>query len=983
MSDLSRWPHADAILDEALERPRGERGPFVRSAAGADAELLAALEAVLAEEETADDFLAPGGALTGPLADDLAHSIPEEDQPAPHLPIGSRFGVYDVVEIIGAGGMGEVYRATDTRLGRDVALKVLPARFAANRDRRERFRREARLLASLNHPNIAAVYELEEHDGVFAIVQELVEGPTLSERLLRGRLSISDVLSIGSQLADALYAAHHEGVAHRDLKPANIKLTPTNGVKVLDFGIATARGRDRRKNGGATDAESLPPPDTSGDGAGAEGSDGLIFGTASYLSPERARGEAGDHRSDIWAFGCVLYEMLTGTRAFDGASTTEVIARVLERDPDMVRLPEQTPPSLRRLLDRTLRKDLARRLGDIGDARLDLEDARSERKETRGQPVMSRATRRLATRVALVALVAGVAVGSVMAWQMLRPPRERVAYLALPIAESDDLVAGEVPGIAISPDGRTVVYRARRAGRLVLMRQSLDAAAATVLPGSDNAAGPFFSPDGQWIGFSSETSLMKMPAAGGNPIAIAVTSGWARGDWGADGSILFSKSTGRAIYRVPAAGGAAVEVTRLDASAGQLAHDTPFMLPGDRAALVTVGRADGQHVGVARLDTGEVRTLTPGQQPRYSPSGHLLFVRGDAIYSARFDLERLEITSEPVAAVERIEPASLSGTTHFAVSNTGTLVYLPRHASIDLRTLVWVNRDGVEETLPIEPRPYTRASLSPEGSRIAVALSTPENRDVWIYDTVRGVLMRLTLDPATDTAPAWSPDGQYIAFRSERDGGGIFITRSDGAGEAQRLTRSDGPGRPAHTPYSFTPDGKTLLFSEFRSYSDQGVSAVTLAATPVVTKILDGPYAEVRPALSPDGKWMAYQSDESGRFEVYVRPFPDVATTRVQVSTSGGSSPRWSSDGRELFFYDGASIMAAPVKAAATLAAGRPVRLFDASRFNERLGPVYDVSNDGRRFLFLRAAGPQAAARRTDLRVIENWTLTLIDKSTK
>jgi serine/threonine-protein kinase len=967
MADFSRWPNADALLDEALARPREARGAYLRQAAGGDAGLVAALERVLAEAEPSDDFLAPGGALGGALADDLARDNGAADDSF-RLQAGVPFGAYDIADVLGRGGMGEVYRARDRRLGRDVALKVLPARLAADPERHDRLQREARLLASLNDPHIGAIYGFEEHDGVAALVLELVEGPTLSERLSRGRLPVDDALSIAGQIAQALTAAHQRGIVHRDLKPGNVKLTPGGKVKVLDFGIAKALGDEADERDGSGTGVT---PTT------AEESPAAIFGTAPYISPERFRGRAVDHRADVWAFGCVLFEMLTGLRAFDGQTASDIAARVLERDPELSRLPMRTPPSLHRLLERTFRKDPEKRLGSMHDALLDIADARAELQGAQIAPV-PRGYRRRSTAFITLALLGGLAAGGVAVWRLRQPAPARPTHLAVPIPESDDLVAGELPGVAISPDGRRIVYRARQNGVIQLIARSLDESAATVVPGSVYGANPFFSPDGQWLGFVGETKILKVPVTGGTPTVICDAPGGARANWGPGDQILFSTGTGRVIYRVAAAGGTPTAVTRIDPRSGDQSHESPWMLPDGRAAVITVTREAGPHIGVVRLDTGDVRVLTTGKQPRALRNGWVLFMRGDALWAAPLDPARLEFTREPAMVAEGLELGTLSGTAHYAVSDTGTLIYMPRRPAVDVRSPIWVLRDGREEAIRVEPRPYTRASLSPDGSRMALALATPENRDIWIYEFARAALMRLTIDPATDTAPIWSPDGKRVAFRSEREGGGIFITAADGAGATQRLTKSDGPSRPAHTPYAFTPDAGTLIFAELRSYSDQGVAAVTLGRTPAVRTVLDGPYAEARPALSPDGRWLAYQSDESGRFEIYLRPFADVASARVQVSTSGGWSARWSADSRELFYFDGASIVAVPIAPGKPVSLGRVTRLFDASRFNERLGPVYDVAPDGTRFLFLRPGGPNGEpVRRTDLTLIDGWGMTL------
>jgi serine/threonine-protein kinase len=964
MVDLSRWPQADDVLDEALARPRAEREVIVRAAAGGDAAFESALLAVLAEADAADDFLTPGGALRGALAADLSTTAAA----MPRLPIGTRFGDYEVVALVGAGGMGEVYRGRDPRLGRDVAIKVLPAPLAADPIRHQRLQREARLLAALNHPHIGAIYDLEEHDGVTALVLEFVDGPTLAERLGRGRLQLQAAIGFARQIAGALAAAHERGIVHRDLKPANVKITATGDAKVLDFGIgraAEAPDPDEQPRAVTTPAASLPLFETQ---------DGAILGTVSYLSPERARGERGDHRADIWAFGCVLFEMLTGTRAFPGVTSAEVMAAILERDPEFSRLPVKTPAAVRRLLERALRKDPARRLGFIGDAQLDLDDGLNELQGGDGETPIPRGFRRRAWRIAALALLTGVAAGGLAIWRMTRPDAPRSAHFAVPIPETDDLVGGELQSLAVSPDGRTIAYRARRNGVLQLMLRSLEAPAPVPVAGSVNAAGPFFSPDGRWLGFAGDTKLFKISVAGGAPIPIADAPGGARGTWLEDGSILFSMGTGRVIYRVPAGGGPPVEVTRLDAATGQQLHESPAALPGGRTALVTVTYADGPKVGIANLETGAVHPIASGRQPRLLPDGRIAFARADAVWVGRLDATGRAFDGDPVEAIAAIDVSSLNSTAHFAVGADGTLVYLPRRPTQELRTPVWVAKDGREEALPIAPAPYTRATLSPDGGRIALALSSPEQRDVWIFERSRRALMRLTLDPGVDTAPVWTRDGRRVAFRSDRDGGGIFIVNADGSGPVRRLTRSDGPARPAHTPYSFTPGDTSLIFAELRSYSDQDLAVVTLADPPRTSVVLGGPFAESRPALSPDGKWLAYQSDESGHYEIYVRPYPSVERARVQVSTGGGSSARWSIDGREIFYFDGTNLVAVPVSGTTSLTLGQPTVLFDASRFSERLGPLYDIGADGR-FLFLRqgtAAGDPP--RRTDLRLIAHWS---------
>lgn len=957
--DLLRWPHADDILDRALDLPPNEQRQYVQDASGGDAELAAALEAVLAEANTTDAFLAPGGALAGALAADLVARDAFEELPA-GLQFGQVFGSYEVVGVLGRGGMGEVYRARDDRLGRDVALKVLPAHLAVDAGRRAKLTQEARLLASLNDPHIAAIYDIEEHEGITALVLELVEGETLADQLTRGRFSIRASLDVAEQLVHGLAAAHRRGIIHRDLKPANVKVTPDGLVKILDFGIATAVDEPQGHTWPAS-AETLEMH-------------AVVLGTPSYVAPERAGGMPTDHRGDIWAFGCLLYEMLTGVRAYAGVSPADTLSKIGRDDPDFSRLPVRTPPSIARLLERCFRKDPGRRLGYIGDALLDIEDAR---RELSGD-VTVRAPARTGRRTAALtvgALAGGLLLGAA-AWSLFvpRPAGDSMAYLSVPIPGEDDLVAGELPGLAISPDGQTVVYRTRRTGVIQLVKRRLDQTDPVVLDGSSGGASPFFSPDSAWIGFATDAQLLKAPAGGGAAVAIADIPGGARASWGPDDMIWFSSGSTRVLQRIPAGGGTPAAVTTLDSAAGDVSHDGPSAMSAGRYALFTVTRGVETSIALADAASGRYRILTPGRQPTALNDRWFVFARGDGLWLAQVDVERGELVGEPVSVVAGLELGAQSGAPQYAVSASGSLIFMPRTIAGDLRSPVWVDRDGREEAIPVEARPYTRAAIAPDGARLALAVATPEERDIWVFEFARRVMMRLTLDPGTDTAPVWTPDSQAIAFRSERGGGGIYIKAADGASVARPLTHSEGPGRPAHTPYSFTPDGSTLVFAELRSYSDQGIRSVTLRDAPSVTTVLDGPFAEARPAVSPDGRLIAYQSNETGRYEVFVRPYPDVNAARAQVSVHGGTSPRWSPDGSELFFFDGASLSTATLRTRSPLTFAAPTALFDASRFDDRLGPVYDVARDGRRFLFLRQAGPDGGpVRRGALNIITNW----------
>ena len=948
MSDFANWPEADDLLDRALALPESDRLAFIRGSAGHDPDLRAALESVILEAGRDDGFLDPAGALSGSLGREVQELLEADAPAASTLPDGTLIEHYEILNLIGRGGMGEVYRARDTRLNREVALKVLPDRFSRDLERIGRFRREARALAALNHPGVGAIFGVAASGEIEALVLELVEGPTLADRLEGGAVPLDEALTIGRRLAEAIAAAHAGGILHRDLKPSNIKLTPEGGIKVLDFGLAKMLAPD----GEAPQASGANLHETA---------QGLVMGTASYMSPEQAQGRAVNERADIWAFGCVLFEMLTGTRAFPGTSGAEVIARVIEREPAFGLLPAATPEAVRRLLRRTLEKNPSRRLAHIGDALLEFDDATAPSLEEE----RPRASRWVMAAWAAAGITAGAAAALfIVSRASLEPPA--VARFIVPLPAGDAPVTGFQPMTALSPDGRVLVYRARRNGVVQLFRRDMHQLEPQPIPGTEQATSPFFSPDGRWLGFDADGILKRVSLAGGAPVVIAPAPGGVTATWMTADSIVFATNTSRVLQRVPASGGQPEALTALDHARGDTLHLLPQALPDGRSLLFTIVSGSTRRVALRR-PSGEIRIVAEGTHGRYLTPGCLVFFREGTLWGAPFDLARSEVAGTAVPLVEGIEHTD-NTVLHFDVAK-GALAYLPAgEGEGGLQRLVWIDREGRETEVNLEPGPYLCASLSPDGKRVALAVRERGNTDIWIAEPNRRATSRLTFDPTIETMPAWSPDDRTIAFRSEREGPGIFQRDPQGARPIERLTSTDGP---IHSPYGWTPDGKTLLFALFRSFRHQAIASVT-PPDATVRVLLDGNFAQLDPQVSPDGRWLAYQSDETGRFEVYVRPYPDVNAGRWQVSTAGGTSPRWNPNRGELHYLDPSGLMSVPVSSSTSFSAGEPRRMFAVKPFGGRLGGDLEVAPDGERFLFI-LDGPPEAVRPSHLVVVQNW----------
>jgi eukaryotic-like serine/threonine-protein kinase len=869
---------------------------------------------------------------------------------------GARFGPYEVLEPVATGGMGEVYRARDTRLSRDAALKLLPADLQADPGRVARFEREARTLATLSHANIATVFGLEESGGVRALAMEFVEGQTLSDHLARpdraAGLSLPEALSIAGQIAVALEAAHEHGVIHRDLKPGNVMIRADGTVKVLDFGLA------------------LHEPEASGTPAVASTltGAGTIVGTPAYMSPEQARGQRVDRRTDIWSFGCVLFELLSGRRAFDGPSAPDVMVAVLEHDPDWSRLPDTTPAPLRRLLTRCLSKDQRRRLRDMGDALLELEAVSGDARPADAPAgTASPALRRW--KAAAVVCAAGliVAVGWIVTRPDSAPPRLAPSrfVLTFPGDAPMTVIGGvDVGQIAISPDGSRIAYPTPR-GLAIRSRDQLDVTFID-LPG-ENANSPFFSPDGRWIGYTTSSSaLRKVPVSGGVSALVTDTGNAAIGAWGASG-IIFADQRG--LFLAPADGGMAVAVPLRLGPNEQATF--PDVLPGGRVVLVTIIATRSNTPASSAVDpssridaidlvTGaQLPVLHGGGHPRYLSSGHLAFGSGQTMRAVAFDPETLEVRGAPV------EVMTDPGSAYFEASRDGTVIFLRGIYNGSLATVVWVDRDGREEPLGTPTMPYIYPRLSPDGRRVGVDIGG-RNRDLYVWDLARRVLQRLTTDPAEDAMVRWSPDGSKIAYANSRHGiPNVFWQAADGSSPPERVFESP----LLQQPSSFARDG-TLVVHEVVPGRGRGLAIINLHPPRRSRPLLDN---ATNAEVSPDGRWLAYGSTQSGRYEVYVTSYPD-ARGRWQISTGGGRQPAWSRDGRELFYrdFDGA-LVSVPVRLAPAFAAGPGRKLFQddayagaGSSLSDR---TYDVSLDGRRFLMIKMLAPP---QRT-LAVIQHW----------
>jgi len=825
---------------------------------------------------------------------------------------GTRLGAYEILTAIGVGGMGEVYRATDTKLHRDVAIKVLPSEVAADPDRLARFHREAHVVASLNHPNIAHIYGVEDSTGTPALVMELVEGPTLADRIAKGAIPLDIVLPIAAQIAEALEAAHEQGIIHRDLKPANIKVRPDGTVKVLDFGLAKALEPVAAIPASVSMSPTITTP--------AMTQAGMILGTAAYMSPEQARGKAVDKRVDIWAFACVVYEMLTGQRAFGGDEVSDTLAFIITRDIDWAALPDTTPSGVRRMLRRCLEKDLRRRFRDIADARLELEEALAASPHpgdigsSSAPPARAVSPRTLWALWSLVGVLVVALVGLVTVWapwrKAARPLLTRVSVdLGVDASLATDLGAAAV----LSPDGRVMAFAAQpttAGAHPQLYIRHLDQLQATPLASTDDARAPFFSPDGQWIAFFAGGKLRKVSVNGGATVTLCDAPSGRGGYWDDDDSIVFLPNTLAGgpvanLMRVSAAGGNPEGFIKPDSGSQRW----PQVLPGRKAVLYTrfTPARSAQQLVVQPLPTGDKKVVHDGEFGRYLPSGHLVWEQDGTLFAAPFDLDTLALSGPPVPVVEGVATVQNMGSAQFAVSDTGTLIYVPgTTVGLNSRPITWLERDGTTRPLRSVPANWASPSFAPDGLRLAVTIFAGDS-DVWVYEWAREALTRLTVNPGQDRSPVWTPDGRRITFGSSRGNGSTFNLywqRADGSGDAQRLTDS----RNNQTPGSWHPSGKFLAFTEPGPANDSDVWMLPIEGDETSgwkpgkpTVFLNGPYAEIQPAFSQDGRWLAYTSFESGRGEVYVRPFPGPGG-RIQISTSGGSDPTWSRSRRELLF---------------------------------------------------------------------------------
>ncbi len=887
---------------------------------------------------------------------------------------GTRFGPYEILSPIGAGGMGEVYRARDTRLDRIVAIKVLPTHLADRSELRERFEREAKTIASLNHPHICTLFDIGRQDGTDYLVMEYLEGETLAHRLQKGPLPLEQTLQYGVEMSDALDKAHRKGITHRDLKPGNIMLTKT-GTKLLDFGLAKLKQEAAPVDAQMTELPTVSEPLTA---------HGAIVGTLQYMAPEQLEGKEVDARTDIFAFGAVVYEMATGKKAFEGKSQASLIAKILETDPlPMASLAPMTPPALDRVVKRCLAKDPDDRWQSVRDLEAELKWI-AERGSHSGSVTATTLKRTPPfgprTLIAgLGALLLAAAIASLVMWNLKSAPKSsekhvtRFTITLPPDQHLGVLTSGDAGrALAISPDGLHLVYDAWEGSNIEnsqIYLRSMDSLQAKPIPGTKGGGRPFFSPDGQWVAFFADGKLKKVSLSGEEPQTICdATREDGGASWSTQGALTLGARGGYGsgvISQISAGDCTPRPLTHL--GQGEVVQAWPEILPGGKAVIFASGTNSANwanaQIAVEAIGSGERKNLVQGgMQPRYAPSGHLVYAQGGGLKAIPFDAQRLTVNGTSVPVVDNVMQSTVWGDAQYSVSDTGTLVYVPQ--LIALTTMVWVDRNGKEQPLAAPVHAYLQPRISPDGQRVAVGI-TEQDSEVWIYDLSRGTLGRFTFEGKNNLVPYWTPDGKSVAFVSNMEGPrNLFWQHANGSGGLERLSTS----QDLQIPSSWSPDGQSLAFTDLNAATGFDIWVLRLGDRKA-QPFLQTQFNEREPQFSPDGRWIAYSSDESGRYEIYVQPFPGPGG-KWQISTDGGREVLWNRNGRELFYRNRSKLMAVPITTQPNFSAGTPKALFegDYQMLPAQSTPNYDVSADGQRFLMLKAVEQPA-----QINVVLNW----------
>jgi Tol biopolymer transport system component/predicted Ser/Thr protein kinase len=875
---------------------------------------------------------------------------------------GARLGPFEILDAIGAGGMGEVYRARDTRLDRTVAVKILPSHLSSDPTLRQRFDQEAKAISSLNHPHICALYDVGHQDGTDFLVMEYLEGETLAKLLAKAPLPLAQVLKHGVEIADALDEAHRQGIVHRDLKPGNIMITKS-GAKLLDFGLAKA-SMPLATGATLTAAVTRTTPVTQ---------PGTVIGTFQYMSPEQVEAKDLDPRSDIFSFGAVLYEMVTGQRAFLGKSQLSVASAILEKDPEPIdALQPLTPPSLDHAIHRCLAKDPDDRWQAVRDLELELKWIAEGGSQAMRPPVASaRSThgwRALTLSAATLLLVAAIA--SIAAWNLKPSSPRPVSRTVIALPPGQQLAGLEQPAVALSPDGSQLAYVAIQGGTQQIYLRAMDSREAHPVPGTEGGVNPFFSPDGQWMGFFSGQRLKKVPVSGGATQTLVDAVQLQGASWSSKEIIAFKGLGISAFQQVPAGGGAPQPLTRVEK--GVAIQRWPDFLPSGEAVLFVVPPSGfdwtNTQISVQSIGTGERRDLfRGGTQPRYAASEHLIYAQQGTLMAVPFDPRRLTTIGAPAPMVESVLQSALSGVSQYSLSATGSLVYVSGDVQSAQHQLVWVARNGAEQTIAAPTRTYIFPRLSPDGARIAVSIIEHETH-LWLYDLARETMTRLTFEGTVNHNATWTPDGKRIAFDSDKEGTlNIYWRLADGGGALERLTSSEHP----NVPMSWSPDGQLLAFIETNAITGSDIWVLRLSDRKP-QPFLATPFNESVPRFSPDGHWLAYISNESGRNEVYAQPYPGPGG-KWQLSTEGGTEPVWNRNGRELFYRNGEKMMAVDIATQPGFVAGKPRMLFEGRYARSpATSPNYDVSLDGQHFLMLKPDEKETAAP-TQINVVLNW----------